>query len=54
MNILYSLSNLVIYSLSTIVAEESIYSIQKKGRFKYTYFVMNLWEAGDKETNLIV
>ena len=44
MNILYSLSNLVIYSLSTIVSEESIYSIQKKGKFKYMYFVMNLWD----------
>lgn len=54
MNILYSLSNLVIYSLSTIVSEESIYSIQKTGKFKYMYFVMNLWEAGDKEINLIV
>ena len=53
--ILYvSIFNLVIYSLSTIVSEESIYSIQKKGKFKYMYFVMNLWEAGDKEINLIV
>lgn len=54
MNILYSLSNLVIYSLSTIVSEESIYSIQKKGKFKYVYFVMSLWETGEKEINLIV
>ena len=45
-NILYSICNLVIHSLSTIVGEESIYSIQKKGKFKYIYFVMSFFVGG--------